>query len=171
MSSVNYNYYCYKCKSSDNVGKGRIVVSSSQDAIELIKTYEGFEPEVYNCPAGLPTIGYGHQLLDGENFTTISEDEAVELLNKDLESTEQSIFKLVLVELTQGQCDALCSLIYNWGSGNFAGSKGLQYLNDCKYDKAAHEFFSKENGVVFINGEFSNGLYNRRCAELDIWDS
>lgn len=28
--------------------------------LNLIKRFEGFSPTIYICPAGHPTIGYGH---------------------------------------------------------------------------------------------------------------
>ena len=78
--------------------------------------------------------------------------------------------KLLLATLSTGQTDALVSLIYNWGEHNFLRSKGFEYLNQGKYDLAAEEFFSKDRGVVNINGKFSEGLYRRRQAELELWN-
>ena len=34
--------------------------------IALIKRFEGFAPEIYICPGGWPTIGYGHVVRDHE---------------------------------------------------------------------------------------------------------
>ena len=34
----------------------------------LIQAFEGFSPTVYICPAGYPTVGYGHVVLPGERF-------------------------------------------------------------------------------------------------------
>ncbi len=31
--------------------------------LDLIKRFEGFSPTIYICPAGYPTIGYGHVVL------------------------------------------------------------------------------------------------------------
>jgi lysozyme len=36
----------------------------TQDGIDLIKRFEGFSSTVYICPAGYPTIGYGHLVRD-----------------------------------------------------------------------------------------------------------
>ena len=39
-------------------------------AVEICKTFEGFISEPYNCPAGVPTIGYGTTYyLDGTRVT------------------------------------------------------------------------------------------------------
>jgi lysozyme len=71
--------------------------------------------------------------------------------------------------LTQGQYDALVSLVYNWGGGNFLRSLGLKCLNNSDYTRAAEEFFSKENGVVRVGGKILTGLVKRRQAELEMW--
>ncbi|MFN9323651.1 MAG: lysozyme [Holosporales bacterium] len=40
--------------------------------LALIKQFEGFSPTVYICPAGYPTIGYGHvvKLQERERFAS-----------------------------------------------------------------------------------------------------
>lgn len=149
-------------------------ISYSDDAINTIKRFEGFVPNVYECPAGKPTIGYGHQItLDDHytNFTELSEADAEKLLKDDLNKMCTSLFPHIEVILTQGQYDALCSLVYNWGEGNFLASQGFKLLNKLDYDGASYQFFNKQVGVVNINGEFSQGLYNRRYAEQGLWDN
>ena len=93
------------------------------------------------------------------------------LSTKDVKKAENAINSSVKVNISQGQFDALVSLIYNWGAYNFKISKGLQKLNARNYSGAADEFFSKERGIVQIKKEFSNGLYRRRQAELALWQS
>jgi len=36
--------------------------------VELVKKYEGFSATPYLCPAGVPTVGYGHVILKEDNF-------------------------------------------------------------------------------------------------------
>lgn len=142
----------------------------SQNGLEFIKKYEGFKSKPYICPAGKPTIGYGHVISTHEQFNTaITEKDADRILLNDLKVTETTVAKAVIVPLTQGKYDALVSLVYNWGGGNFLRSLGLRCLNNSDYTKAAEEFFSSENGVVTIKGKFSEGLYNRRQDELLMW--
>jgi lysozyme len=143
----------------------------SQKGLEFIKKYEGFQSKPYFCPAGKSTIGYGHVISSREQFNTaITEKDADRILLNDLEVTETTIAKGVTAPLTQGQYDALVSLVYNWGGGNFLKSFGLTCLNNSDYAKTAEEFFSSSRGVVTIKGKFSVGLYNRRQAELDMWN-
>lgn len=144
----------------------------SQDAVDLIKEYEGFRAKSYKCPAGQNTIGYGHRLIQPLKAKhTIAEQEASGLLRQDLFAISSYINQKVRIALKQCQYDALCSLVYNWGCFKFGKSQGLAFLNQNKLTLAADEFFSKEKGVVNIRGTFCNGLFKRRQAELKLWNS
>ena len=143
----------------------------SQKGIDLIKEFEGFSAVPYKCPAGKDTIGYGHSFTPLGQVKEITREEAEELLRRDLTRIEAYIDSVVKLDLAQGQLDALCSLIYNWGCGSFGKSKGLQELNKGNYSKAANEFFSKDHGIVNIKNKFSAGLNKRRQAELELWNA
>jgi len=151
-------------------------MKTSEKGLDLIKQFEGFRDYVYMCPAGLPTIGYGH-VIDQKLIALtkasprMTREKAEQLLKNDVKKAENAINSSVKVNISQGQFDALVSLIYNWGAYNFKISKGLQKLNARNYSGAADEFFSKERGIVQIKKEFSNGLYRRRQAELALWQS
>lgn len=143
----------------------------SDKGIDLIKNFEGFSSVAYLCPAGKTTIGYGHTFkIASQIQTCITELGAEDLLKSDLTSLETYIKSVIRVNLTQGQYDAICSLIFNWGGRSFGKSKGLRELNKGNYSKASIEFFSKDRGVVNIQGRFSKGLYRRREAELRLWN-
>lgn len=142
----------------------------TQDAVDLIKQYEGFKAKPYKCPAGHDTIGYGHRLIQPLKAKhTMTEDEASLLLRQDLFAISSYINQKVRIALKQCQHDALCSLVYNWGCFKFGRSQGLAFLNQNKLKSAADEFFSKDKGVVNIRGSFCNGLFKRRQAELKLW--
>lgn len=149
-------------------------MKTSEKGLDLIKQFEGFKGYVYRCPAGKPTIGYGH-VIDPKvvALTKVSprmtREKAEQLLKDDVKIAESAINSSVKVNISQSQFDALVSLIYNWGAYNFKKSKGLSLLNQGYFSEAANEFFSKEKGVVNINGKFSKGLYNRRQAELNLY--
>ena len=54
--------------------------------IEEIKKHEGFRNKVYSCPAGYPTIGYGHLIKDREVFLhQITAEQADSILRCDFE--------------------------------------------------------------------------------------
>ena len=50
-------------------------VASRKLAVKLIKKWEGFMPEPYLCPAGVPTIGFGTTRY--ENGDEVSMDDCV----------------------------------------------------------------------------------------------
>lgn len=151
-------------------------MKTSEKGLDLIKQFEGFKDYVYICPAGKQTIGYGH-VIDSKLIALtkaaprMTREKAEQLLKSDVKEAEDAINSSVKVNISQGQFDALVSLIYNWGAYNFKISNGLRKLNAGDYKGAAEEFFSKERGVVRIKKEFSLGLYRRRQAELELWQS
>ncbi len=63
--------------------KGERIIS--QSGIELIKKYEGFKGDIYRCPAGKDTIGYGHLIKKGEEYRKITRAKAEELLKSDVQ--------------------------------------------------------------------------------------
>lgn len=113
---------------------------------ELIKSHEGYhskQPDgsckAYRCPAGVWTCGYG--CTAGVNqHTHWSEAEAEEALASEMAKHEANVEKLVKVPLDQGQFDALVSLCYNIGEGNFGSSTLLKHLNAGDYARAASHF-------------------------------
>jgi lysozyme len=102
----------------------------SQNGLDLIKQHESFSPTVYICPAGKPTVGFGHVVLPNESFTRISEQEAEDLLCKDVSIAENCINNAVKVPITQNQFDALVSFVFNVGCAAFLKSTLLRKLNN-----------------------------------------
>ena len=125
----------------------------SQKGIDLIKQFEGFSAIEYLCAAGKRTIGYGHVLKAGEKYGVIDEERAETLLRIDIGIAETTVNKEVKIQLNQNQFDALVSLVYNWGTGNFIRSEGLRALNYGDHNAAIEEFaeVNKANGKV-LNG-------------------
>ena len=141
-------------------------MKTSQKGLDLIKKFEGFSDKEYICPAGKPTIGYGHVILPFEHFpSAITKDEAETLLKKDLQSREKSLNILVKVSINQNQFDALMSLIYNIGVANFKQSTLLKFINDRLFDKVPDQF----RRWKYINKVASKGLLNRREEEIKLW--
>lgn len=78
----------------------------TEAGLDLIKRFEGFSPTIYMCPAGHPTIGYGHVVLAHEQkqfAAGITKAEATELLRKDVGIAERAVLRLISVPLTDGQ--------------------------------------------------------------------
>lgn len=141
---------------------------TSQKGIDLIKEFEGYSERVYLCPGGVYTIGYGHtkgvQVGD-----TCTREKAEEYLKDDLRDTEEAVLDLVDVPLTQNQFDALVSLVYNIGSGNFYDStirKVINYkVSNIDEYRRAWMMWVKAQGRVL------KGLVRRREAEFKLFSS
>lgn len=103
---------------------------ASQNAIDLIKEKEDFSAIPYLCPAKKWTIGFGHVILAGEYFTSITQQEAEILLRKDIVIAENCINKAVKVPVSQNQFDALVSFVFNVGCDAFIKSTMLRELNN-----------------------------------------
>ncbi len=139
---------------------------TSSEGLEFIKSFESFSPTTYTCPAGRPTIGYGHVLLQDEYHQSISIDAAEELLRKDLFLAERAVIRNINVGLEQSQFNALVSLTYNIGAGNLQRSTLRQKVNyGASLGDVAHEFMK----WVYVGGKRLSGLARRRRAESDMF--
>jgi len=142
---------------------------SSIAGLSLIKQFEGFAPKTYDCPAGKPTIGYGHVVLPGESFTELTEAQASDLLAKDLLKFEAGVKRLVNVPLTQHQFDALVSFAFNVGIGALGESTALKRINAGNHAEvpAALAMWNKAT----VKGKLTElpGLTRRRRAEGDLY--
>jgi lysozyme len=133
----------------------------SDAGIALIKRYEGFCAAVYRCPAGIPTIGYGHVIKTGEIFGSLSESEATELLRKDAGIAESAVRRLITVPLTQNQFDALVSFTFNLGKGALERSRLRTMINQGQLASVPAEL----NRWVYAKGKRLPGLVARRLSE------
>ena len=138
----------------------------SKAGLDLIKQFEGLYLQAYRCPAGVPTIGYGHTagVAMGQ---TITQQQADDYLRRDVRQFERAVSRLVRVPLTQGQFDALVSFAFNLGEGALAQSTLLRLLNAGDYAGAAAQFdrWNKAGGRVLP------GLVRRRAAERALFEA
>ena len=149
----------------------------SKEGINFIKREEegkNYAPKAYKCPAGYWTIGWGCRYWENgkevKENETISGDRADKLLEKKIyDIAEYYIKQLVIVDLTQHEYDALCSLIFNVGPGAFKKSKALKHLNEKNIEKFKFEVSDRNNGFTKINGKVSEGLYKRRLREMELF--
>ena len=146
----------------------------SQKGIELIKQFEGYSSKAYPDPAtgGAPwTICYGTTVYpSGEKVAkgdTVTPNHAEYCLRNDVAKFESGVSSLVTAPTTQGQFDAMVSLAYNIGLGNFGKSTLLKKHNARCYTCAADQFrvWNRANGKVM------NGLTKRRAAERQVYMS
>lgn len=148
--------------------------STSAKALAIIKKAEGEELTAYYCPAGIPTIGYGHTKTvtkaDVQRRKTITKSEAERLLRDDLAGFERDVAKLVKVPLNDDQFGALVSFAYNLGAGALASSTLLKRINAKASPKDIEASWLQWNKAR-VKGVLTplRGLTIRRQAEFDLF--
>jgi lysozyme len=141
-----------------------ILQSTSRRGIELIKEHEGLHLTAYLCPAGVPSIGWGHTRTAkmGQRITL---EQAQKLLADDLAMAEGCVHRHVTAPLHQNQFDALVSFVFNVGCGALQRSTLLRHLNANRHDLAAKELTRWNRG----GGRVLAGLVRRREAEQNLF--
>jgi len=136
----------------------------TKEGLELIKRFEGFSPTIYICPAGYPTIGYGHVVREDERDRFeqgIDKDVAERLLLHDVRWAEWGVLRLINVPLTDGQFDALVSFTFNLGTGALQRSTLRRKVNREEHAQVPREFMR----WVWARGKRLKGLVLRRELE------
>lgn len=140
-------------------------MTPSNDCIDMVKHFEGFKAVAYLCPANVWTIGYGRtkNVKDGD---ITSMPQATRDLEEELVEFGDQVQRVVDVELSQNEFDALTSWTYNLGVGNLQSSTLLKKLNAGDKDSVPSEMlrWNKAAGKVLA------GLTTRRQAEADLWE-
>ena len=140
----------------------------SPAGLNLIKAFEAFSPVVYTCPAGYPTILWGHVVRPGEIFFQPASRELGDaILRKDSTQAELSVMRLIGVPLEDPQFDALVSLTFNIGGGALQRSTLRSKLNREEYGEVPDEF----KKWVWGGGRKLPGLVTRRRIEADWFSS
>jgi lysozyme len=140
------------------------------EGLKLIKEFEGCKLISYKCPAGVWTIGIGStRYADGSpvkaNQALPNEGAALMLLTKTVAAYEHTV-NTVGVELTQNEYDALVSLCYNIGSGNFVSSTLVKMLKAGEpKSEVAKQFLRWDKA----GGKPLAGLTRRRNAEAELF--
>jgi len=132
--------------------------------INSLKQKEGLRLNVYTCPGGHKTIGYGHLITQNDNYTVITELTAETLLKQDF----QKAFNSTDSSLAYNKRLALGHFIFNLGIDSYSGSilerlvKGNQDINKeiikwCYYTKDGVKVRSK---ALFESRKFELKIYN-----------
>lgn len=148
------------------------MIEAVDEALEVIKQFEGFSSTPYLCPAGVATIGYG-SIYDKEgkrvtlDHPEITEMQASDLMLKEVYHCARVVLRLVTVPLNVNQLTALIDFVYNLGSGSFQRSTLRMKLNRGDYDGTSNEFWKwrRANGIIL------RGLVRRRAVETLIFNS
>ncbi len=141
----------------------------NDDGIRIIKATEGWRSHPYLCSASVATIGYGSTRINNIPVTLdmepITRERGEELLRIDLAKTERAIKRLIKVDLSSNEFSALCSFVYNVGSGNLQSSTLRSKLNRDDRDGAADEFPKWRRA----GGRILAGLIRRRELERSLF--
>ena len=141
--------------------------------VDAIKEHEALRLTAYlPTKDDVWTIGYGHTKTARQGMV-ITEAQAEQLLRSDLAWVEDVIDRLIKVPLTQNQHDAVGSLIFNIGEGNFSKSTVLRKLNTGDYRGAADAFlmWNKQRDRQTGKMNVLRGLTKRRQQERDLFNA
>ena len=97
----------------------------------------------------------------------IDEQEAEDLLQRDVHWAEQSVLRLFNVPLADGQFDALVSFTFNLGTGALQRSTLRRKVNREEHAQVPREFMR----WVWAGGKRLKGLERRRRAEVEAYRS
>lgn len=142
----------------------------SENILKYLKSWEKFEPELYDDKKGNITIGYGfhlpHLLKKYKNGITVEE------ADKEFEGVVNTFVPEFIrrtpnfKNLNNNQRDALFSLFYNTGGPEYSKSPMLfKYLKEGDYDKAVKEINHNENEKGM------GGQKKRRAFELRVFST
>ena len=142
----------------------------SDKGLKLITSFEGCILKPYKDSAGVPTIGIGTILYPNGHAVTmndpeITDDQAKQFLQWEVDQKTASVNKLVVVPINQNQFDALVCFSYNVGVGALGKSTLLKLLNAGNTSGAAEEFLKWDKA----GGQVIAGLTRRRQAERSLF--
>lgn len=139
-----------------------------QEAIDLIKRFEGFRAKPYLCSAGVPTIGYGSTFYENGIKVTlqdapITQQKADELLELTLNRIFiPGVLRACPVLISHpDRLGAIVSFAYNLGVGRLQSSTLRRKINAQDWEGAAQEILKWNLNL----GKPSKGLIARREAE------
>jgi RHS repeat-associated protein len=147
--------------------QARKQMSLSSKGLKFIERHESYSDKVYKDSAGIPTIGYGHVINKGEDFSKgITKEKGTELLSQDVKTAVDAANKDVKATLSQSQFDALVSFTYNVGPGGLGQSTLLENIN--AGNNVTGESFTDWNRA---GGKVVEGLTTRRTDEFNLYSA
>jgi len=140
----------------------------SKNGLHLTEQFEGLRLTAYPDPGtgGAPwTIGYGHTGPEVHQGLTITQQQAENLLARDIQTASDAVNRLVKFPINQNEFDALVDFTFNCGVGNLKVSTLLKMINAGDVIGASKEF-AKWN---LANGHVLPGLVKRRQEEMRLF--
>lgn len=132
-----------------------------EKGLDLIKKFEGCKLSAYKDSAGVLTIGYGHTGKDVKTKMTITQDEAIGLLKKDIHRFEIHVSEYrKKYKWTQNEFNALVSFAFNIGNIDQLTKNGKRNKGQIA---DAILLYTKAGGKTL------SGLVKRRKAEYEMF--
>ena len=138
------------------------------EAVCEIARSEGCRLKAYRCPAGVPTIGWGH--TGGVKMgDTCTQEQADGWFSIDLSVYADGVQRELKRDASDNELGAMVSLAYNIGLHGFAKSTVLKRHNEGDRQSAARAFAlwnkARINGVLQV----VDGLTSRRAREAAMY--
>lgn len=134
----------------------------------FIASFEGFSATVYTDASGHPTIGYGHKMLPGEEWKSITKGEALDMLMTDAGIQAAILEKAIDVPLKPHEADAIISLAFNVGAWAVSKSTLVRLLNQ-RLPDVADQFLRWNKARIGGVLKPLRGLTRRRDAERKLF--
>jgi lysozyme len=140
-------------------------VRLSDKGSALIESFEGFRSCPYRDPVGVWTIGFGSTKGVGPGTPCVSRSQARARLKREVDEVYGAAVNNLGVPLNQNQFDALCSFVYNVGTGGIGDTKVGRALQTRSYRAAADHLLEWNRA----GGRILEGLTRRRKAERELF--
>jgi lysozyme len=142
-------------------------LKASDKCVASLMTVEELRLQSYQDVAGNWTIGYGHMGSPAAEGISITQGEAIRLLREDIAPLESFINHDLMIN-DQHKFDALISLIFNFGIGNFTDTICYRLVKaDPENLAIAFEWVE----IIKSGGKRYRGLLLRRLSELQLYFS
>lgn len=137
-------------------------------AAAFVATHEGYVPEVYADPVGIPTSCFGHTGPENTPGRTFTRAECEGLLEQDLHIAFAAVQDCIRVPLTDNATVGLVSLAYNIGRTNLCRSTLARKANA---GEPAWLYCAEAERWVYAKGKKLPGLVRRRKEERALCES
>lgn len=141
----------------------------SDNGLHFTAAWEQFRGTAYKATPAEKyyTIGYGHYGPDVESGQKITEGQALLLLNRDMAKAVAVVDQCAPRDITVGQFDALCDLVFNVGPGALSAQTGTgMAVRQGDWDTVRAKL------ALFVNqaGKPVLGLKRRAAGRIALFD-
>lgn len=135
-------------------------MTTSEQGVKMIASFEGCRLVAYRDVAGVPTIGFGH-VAGVQMGDVITKEQAINMLKKDLKKFEKHVNGYnKIYNFTQYEFDALVSFAFNIGNIKQLTASGT---------RSKTQIAAKMLLYVKAGGKRVQGLVNRRQKERNLF--